>query len=118
MGGGDKDVPLVCEDFVSMVNPQKTTGAHLAEVITTKLEEINLGLTVLQGQAYDGGSNISGHIRGVQTEIRKMRPLAHYVHCVSHRLNLALMNACKVPLVQWFSTSGSRWHSRWVARQL
>lgn len=48
------------------------------------------------GQGYDGASNMSGHIKGVQTIIRAQYPKALYVHCVAHTLNLAVSSACNI----------------------
>lgn len=36
-------------------------------------------------------------VRGVQAKIRLESPLAKYVHCASHRLNLVLNTACGIP---------------------
>ena len=43
----------------------------------------------LQGQAYDGASNMSGAYNGAQAILLKEQPLAHYTHCISHCTNLA-----------------------------
>ena len=44
----------------------------------------------LIGQAYDGASNMSGKNKGVAKRFQVIAPQAMYVHCYSHRLNLAL----------------------------
>lgn len=43
---------------------------------------------------------MSGHIKGVQTIIRKKYPKALYVHCVAHTLNLAVSSACNIQPVR------------------
>lgn len=48
------------------------------------------------GQGYDGASNMSGHLKGVQTIIRATYPKALYVHCVAHSLNLAVSKASNI----------------------
>jgi len=48
------------------------------------------------GQGYDGASSMSGRLNGVQTKFREIAPLAAYVHCSSHVLNLVLNTACSV----------------------
>jgi len=48
------------------------------------------------GQGYDGASNMSGHLKGVQTIIRETYPKALYVHCVAHSLNLAVSKASNI----------------------
>ncbi|CAG9764413.1 unnamed protein product [Ceutorhynchus assimilis] len=47
------------------------------------------------GQAYDGASVMSGHLKGVQTLFKKEVPSAVYVHCYNHVLNLAIVDCCK-----------------------
>jgi len=36
---------------------------------------------------------VSGLWKDVQAEVKKVTPVAHYVHCSSHELNLALQAA-------------------------
>ena len=38
---------------------------------------------------------MSGKFNGLQALIRRLCPMAFYVHCYCHRLNLALEDACK-----------------------
>ena len=47
-------------------------------------------------QGYDGAVVISGSENGVQSMIRKDHPSAFYIHCMAHKLNLVLVEACKV----------------------
>ena len=44
------------------------------------------------GQAYDGASDMSGHLNGVAARIQKEQPKAHYVRCVAHSLNVCLQD--------------------------
>jgi len=37
---------------------------------------------------------------GVQAQIKNLSPLAIYIHCHSHVLNLSIANACKVPAIR------------------
>ena len=78
-----------------MVATTETTGSSLANTIMTKLEAIGLSIGQARGQGYDGASNMSGKFRGVQAKIAEVQPLAVYTHCASHRLNLAIAQACK-----------------------
>lgn len=43
---------------------------------------------------------MAGHINGVQANIKLEAPLAEYVHCSSHVLNLVLNAACAVPEIR------------------
>jgi hypothetical protein len=56
---------------------------------------------------YDGASVMLGHLNGVQAQIQREYPFAHFVHCVAHRLNLVLCQAAssiarvKIFFVKW-----------------
>lgn len=52
------------------------------------------------GQGYDGAANMSGKVKGVQTEIRKLYPRAIYVHCAAHSLNLAVSSSCELQSIR------------------
>ena len=79
------------------------------------------------GQGYDGASVMSGACNGVQKLVRDAAPLAAYVHCYAHRLNLVLVDSCKSILAatEFFAllerlyvfTSGSLMHQMWVDAQ-
>ena len=47
-------------------------------------------------QGYDGAAVMSGSENGVQSKIRKDHSSAIYIHCMAHKLNLVLVEACKV----------------------
>ena len=48
------------------------------------------------GQSYDGAGNMAGSIKGAAARIKALYPLATYVHCSSHQLNLSVMKACTI----------------------
>ncbi|KAF3841836.1 hypothetical protein F7725_023787, partial [Dissostichus mawsoni] len=56
---------------------------------------LNLPLSGLRGQTYDGEANMSGDRKGAQARIREMQPLALYVHCVAHCVHLVTQATCK-----------------------
>lgn len=49
-----------------------------------------------RGQSYDGAGNMAGSVRGAAARIKALYPLATYVHCSSHQLNLCVMKACSI----------------------
>ena len=82
-----------------------TTGRAIASAVETALATCHLDGTKLRGQSYDGASNMSGQYSGCATLIQQKYPLAAYSHCCSHVLNLAVVRACSLILVQnLFST--------------
>ena len=83
----DKDL-LPHEEFVGLYDPPSTTGAILAECIFDVLLRLQLPVSLLRGQSYDGASNMSGQYNGCQAIIAERQPLALYVHCGAHCINL------------------------------
>ncbi|XP_008180518.1 52 kDa repressor of the inhibitor of the protein kinase-like [Acyrthosiphon pisum] len=59
-----------------------------------------INLNYLRGQAYDGASAMQGLFNGVQAIIKQSYPLALYIHCCSHSLNLAISDACDVKSIR------------------
>lgn len=85
------------EEFVGMYEPPNTTGATIARCIQDVLLRLNLPTSMLRGQTYDGASNMSGQYRGCQAIIAEQQPLALYVHCGAHSVNLvsqSVSDAC------------------------
>ena len=50
-------------------------------------------LTKMRGQAYDGAGSMSGKTKGAAALISREYPLAMYLHCASHCLNLAVVKS-------------------------
>ena len=97
-----KNDHIVKEQFVGFVPTHETTGEHLTSLLQSKLTSLGLiDQCIMVGQGYDGAANMSGHIKGVQTNMRnKHHPNAEYIHCHSHNLNLALCSSCSIPMVR------------------
>lgn len=85
-------VPL--EDFVGFYEVSLTTEENLAEVATDVLLHLNVPLSGLSGQTYDGAANMSGKIKETQARLIAVQPLALYVHCGPHSVNLVTQAAC------------------------
>ena len=51
----------------------------------------------MRGQGYDGASNMSSDCVGVQARIQQSAPLAAYVHCSGHCLNLVISKSYSLP---------------------
>ena len=74
-----------------------------------------------RGQSYDNASNMSGQYNGLQAKIKQKNPLAEYVPCAGHSLNLvgsSAAEACPASLdlfsflqsiYNFFSASTHRW---------
>lgn len=88
------------ENFVCFADTSETTGDVLSGIICNKMRDLNLDMSNLVGQGYDGAANMSGHVRGVQARIQEEYPGAVYVHCLSHNLNLAIGHSCTIVSVR------------------
>lgn len=87
------------EDFVDFVAVERITGEVLAAKIKDVLAKLGLSLQDCRGQGYDGATNMSGR-HGVQGILSADNPLATYIHCNAHVLNLCIMKACSLPFIK------------------
>jgi len=89
----------VREEFLTVLGLERITGEKIAEGILDFLKENNVPAVNMRGQGYDGASNMSSCRVGVQARIRQEAPLATYVHCNGHCLNLVISKSCALPQV-------------------
>lgn len=94
------DTPQIKEVFFDFVHLRRTSGEKIAEAIIESLRDHHLDITKCRGQGYDGAGAMSSMRVGVQARIKEVSPLALYVHCNSHVLNLTIAEACKLPCVR------------------
>ena len=85
----------VHENFVGLHETGDTTAETLTIIIKDALLRFGLEFSDCRGQAYDGASNMSGRMSGVQARISAENPKAIYVHCLNHSLNLAVQDTSK-----------------------
>ena len=89
------------EDFLKFIYLESgTAGSTIAERIKKELQELGLDMNNCRGLAYDGAGNMAGRYNGAAALIRFEFPLAIYTHCASHRLNLCIAGACKIPMIR------------------
>ncbi|CAK1596196.1 unnamed protein product [Parnassius mnemosyne] len=81
------------EYFIGFYDTKDTKAETLFEIVTDVIEESGLSIANLRGQCYDGASNVSGKITGLQTRIREVEPRALHVHCLAHSLNLVVQDS-------------------------
>ena len=75
------------------------SGEALKKLILDELR-LDLDINFCRGQGYDGAEAVAGYISGLSARILEDNPKALYVHCYSHRLNLAITHSCSIPLVR------------------
>lgn len=84
------------ERFIGFVDCSEGADAvALFGQIKQCLEQCGLYSLPIVAQSYDGAAVMSGHVNGVQTKLRQDHPSAIYIHCMAHKLNLILVDACK-----------------------
>ena len=67
---------------------EKHTGETLTNTLLCFLNEIGVDILNCRGQSYDNAANMSGRYYGMQAKIREINPLAHFIPCAAHFLNL------------------------------
>ncbi|XP_072042789.1 zinc finger MYM-type protein 1-like [Amphiura filiformis] len=81
------------ERFMGFQEAKEKHADALTKIITDVLCKYNVKNKLI-AQTYDGAATMKGRINGVQAQIRKDYPLAYFVHCYAHQLNLVMEQAC------------------------
>ncbi|XP_023312056.1 zinc finger MYM-type protein 1-like [Anoplophora glabripennis] len=82
------------ERFLAFINPEKHDAESLTHSIRSVLDPLlEENCNKLIAQAYDGAAVMSGRHASVYTRIREKYPLAYFVHCYAHQLNLIMSQA-------------------------
>ena len=81
------------EEFMTFLSLERITGRYIAEKIMEFLKDNDLPVENICSQGYDGASNTSSEHIGVQAQSREVSPLATYIHCSSHQLNLVISHS-------------------------
>ncbi|KAL7303989.1 hypothetical protein TKK_0003644 [Trichogramma kaykai] len=76
------------ERFLKFIANCGHKAEETATAVLATLEELGLNLNDCRGQSYDNAANMSGCYSGLQARIRELNPLADYVPCSAHSLNL------------------------------
>ena len=97
---GSQDFPIIREDFLGFIPIYDQSARSLTKVISDRCKALSLDMPKCVRQGYDGASVMGGHVSGVQSRIRQVSPKARYVHCASHRLNLALSKTMSIPAIR------------------
>ncbi|KAL4105175.1 hypothetical protein QTP88_020447 [Uroleucon formosanum] len=85
------------EDFLQFIEVKDVSGKALSDTILNNLQSMGIETKYLVRQGYDGAASMSGIFNGTQAYIRTKHPMALYIHCSSHCLNLAISSSCKIP---------------------
>ena len=91
----DSDL-LVHKLFTGFYETTTTTAGTLYTILKDVLMKYSLNLDNCRGQWYDGASNMSGHLSGLQSRVAAEEPRALYVHCTAHSLNLVVQDSLQI----------------------
>lgn len=112
-----------CERFLTFIPNSGHKAEQMFVEIIAELKKLNINVTDCRGQSYDNASNMSGLYNGLQAKIQELAPLALFIPCAAHSLNLvgtsaaeACEEACHFfmllqELYVFFSCSTKRWES-------
>ena len=94
------------EHFIGLClyEPPGTTGEILAKCVLDVLLRLQLPISALRGQTYDGASNMSGQYKGCQAliyarnnHLHCLYTAAHIVHILCHRLSVKQLLSSEMP---------------------
>lgn len=82
----ENDTPV--ERFLQFLSNQGHKAQDMFHGLTNVLKENNISINDCRGQSYDNASPMSGKLNGLQALVVKENPLAIWVPCFAHSLNL------------------------------
>lgn len=85
----------VHEEFLGLYHVPSIDAVTLTAIAKDALIRMNLSMSKLRGQCYDGASTMRGARSGVAKRILDEEPRAVYTHCYGHSINLAASDAVK-----------------------
>ncbi|XP_064597802.1 zinc finger protein 862-like [Liolophura sinensis] len=85
----------VTTDFLSLERIEDGTAVASFEALNIVAKKLDVPWKKVMGLGADGASVMSGERNGLRSLVEKENPHCTYVHCVCHRLNLAVSQACK-----------------------
>ena len=83
------------EEFIGLYKVDSICSDSLVALIKDALLRMNLTLSKVSGQCYDGAANMAGSKSGVAMQIKSEEPRAVFTHCYGHALSLACGDAIK-----------------------
>lgn len=101
-----RDNGEIVERFLEFLPNIGHKAKDIENALLKSLEVNGLDIMNCRGQSYDNASNMSGIYSGLQARIKSINPLADYVPCAAHSLNLVGSCAAETvtEAVDFFST--------------
>jgi len=85
----------VIEYFFGIVHVKNTIALSLKKAIEALFAKHGLSISHLQGQGYDGASNMQCEFNSLKALIMKDNPSAYYIYYFAHQLQLAFIGVAK-----------------------
>ncbi|KAK6186835.1 hypothetical protein SNE40_006103 [Patella caerulea] len=82
------------ERFLTFLENTGHTGRQQATALLEYFTSVGIDISNCRGQSYDNAANMSGRYQGMQALIKTENPLAVFVPCFAHSLNLVGQSAC------------------------
>jgi len=76
------------ERFLKFIVMEGRDAEHLTNNVINILKDLKISINNRRDQSYDNASDMAGKYSGVQARIKNINPLAHFVTCSAHSLNL------------------------------
>lgn len=89
------DAGLAIERYLGFLENTGHKAKEMKFEVLAFLKKTEIVITDCRGQSYDNAANMSGIYQGLQTLIKEVCPLAEYVPCSPHSLNLTLQHAAE-----------------------
>ncbi|XP_060836128.1 uncharacterized protein LOC132918716 [Rhopalosiphum padi] len=83
----------IIERMIALVESTSGTGEALYNIVKKELDTLNIPLTKLIGESFDGAANMSGSYNGLQAHLKTVAPESIYTHCHAHVLNLIVTDS-------------------------
>lgn len=112
---------VAVERFLKLMDNPGHKGEEMFDAVLETLAIFDIEILDMRGQSYDNAANMRGIYKGLQARIQRENPLADYVPCAGHGLNIIGSNAAKScpeavkffdlteNLYNFFSKSPDRW---------
>ena len=90
------------ERFVKFIEIHGHGAEYLASTVLDTLRDNEISIMDCRGQTYDNASNMAGKYTGLQQRIKDINPLAEFIPCAGHSLNL--VGSCAAESCIWAIT--------------
>ena len=85
----------VFEDFLGLYHLTATDAESIVAAMKDVLLRLQIPLSKLHGQCYDGCSTMAGRKAGVAAVTQQEEGKAIFIHCYAHALNLSVSDTMK-----------------------